>query len=133
MDNEKISFENSKRIRERRMEAQRTITDMVSKTHMETLGREFFNEVVKQQYHHLNKMVFDLAERQGVSVFDICLRYMPEYAEPQVDLAGDGVNMAQELRLVPLPLEFEKGPDYWQDKYLLLKKRMQELIDSIKD
>lgn len=133
MGNVKISFENSKRIQERKLKAMKTISDMASMICMETSVIGSFGEVVKQQNHKLNKLVLDLAERQGVSVFDICLRYMPEYAEPQVDLAGDGVNMAQELRLVPLPLEFEKGPDYWQDKYLLLKKRMQELIDSMED
>ena len=37
------------------------------------------------------------AKRTGVSIYDICLRYMPEYGEPKVDFGGDSVNMTRNI------------------------------------
>jgi hypothetical protein len=36
----------------------------------------------------------------------------------------------QDIRLVPMPFEPDKGPDYWKEKYRRLKERMQELIND---
>ncbi len=35
-----------------------------------------------------------------------------------------------DIRLVPIPFEPDKGPDYWKDKYRRLKERMQEMIND---
>ena len=134
MDDGTISFENSKRIRERRLKVDELI-NQAALDYQQTKGTgpDLIGEITKQQRSHLNREVFNLAEQQGVTVYDICLRYMPQYAEPQIDLSGDHVNMTQEVRLVPMPLELEKGPGYWKGKYFRLKERMQELIDSKED
>jgi len=48
--------------------------------------------------------------------------------------ANDGtVTYEQDIRLVPMPFEPDKGPDYWKDKYRRLKERMQELINDKED
>ena len=134
MDIGTISFENSKRIRERQLKVDELI-NQAALDYQQTKGPgpDLIGEITKLQRSHLNREVFNLAERQGVTVYDICLRYMPQYGEPQIDFSGDHVNMTQEVRLVPMPLEFEKGPGYWKDKYFRLKERTQELIDSKED
>ena len=134
MNDGTISFENSRRMRKRRLK----VDEIVSQSAYERqaaigAGYDMISEIVKQQRSHLNQQVFDLAERQHVSVYDICLKYMPEYGEPKIDLGGDSVNMTQEVRLVPMPLELEKGGGYWKDKYYRLKEHLQELIDDKED
>ena len=55
-------------------------------------------------------------------------------SEPQFSHTDDGtVTYEQDMRLVPMPFEPDKGPDYWKEKYCRLKERMQELIDDRED
>lgn len=133
-DHGTISFENSKRMRERRLKVD-GLVEQAACERQALVGAQhnLINEIVKQERSHLNKQVYDLAERQGVSVYDICLQYMPEYGEPKFDLGGTDVSMTQGVRLVPMPLELEKGGGYWKDKYYRLKEHLQELIDNKED
>jgi len=59
---------------------------------------------------------------------------MPRMPEPQIRHTNYGTfSYEQEIRLVPMPFEPDKGPDYWKEKYLRLKERMQELINDKED
>lgn len=128
-----ISFENMKRMEARRAKVDETLQQ---RAEMLTLhaAKQLLSEIMRQQRSHLNKQVYDLAEQQGVSIYDICLQYMPQMSEPQFSHSDDGtVTYEQDIRLVPMPFESDKDPDYWQGKYRRLKERMQELINDKED
>lgn len=126
-----ISFENMKRMEARRVKVEETLLQAAEIQQLADPADQLISEVMRQQRRHLNKQVYNLAERQGVSIYDICLQYMPKMSEPQFSHADDGtVTYEQDIRLVPMPFEPDKGTDYWKDKYRRLKERMQELIND---
>lgn len=129
-----ISFENMKRMEARRAKVDETLLQAAEVQQMADHTAQLISEVMRQQRSHLNKQVYDLAERQGVSIYDICLQYMPQMSEPQFSHADDcTVTYEQDIRLVPMPFEPDKSTDYWQNKYCRLKERMQELINDKED
>lgn len=129
-----ISFENMKCMEARRVKVDETLLQAAEIQQMANHTDQLISEIMRQQRSHLNKQVYDLAERQGVSIYDICLQYMPRMSEPQFSHADDGtVTYEQDIRLVPMPFEPDKGPDYWKGKYRRLKKLMQELINDKED
>jgi hypothetical protein len=120
-----------KRMEARRAKVDETLLQAAEMQQMADHTGQLISEVMRQQRSHLNKQVYELAERQGVSIYDICLQYMPQMSEPQFSHTDDGtVTYEQDIRLVPMPFEPDKGPDYWKEKYLRLKERMQELIND---
>ena len=129
-----ISFEDMKRMEARRTKVEWTLLQAAGIQQMAGHTDQLISEIMRQQRSHLNKQVYELAERQGVNIYDICLQYMPQMSEPQFSHADDGtVTYEQDIRLVPIPFEPDKGPDYWKDKYRRLKERMQELINDKED
>ena len=129
-----ISFENMKRMEARRAKVDETLLQAAEMQQMADHTDQLISEVMRQQRSHLNKQVYDLAERKNVSIYDICLQYMPQMSEPQISHPNYGTfSYEQEIRLVPMPFEPDKGPDYWKEKYLRLKERMQELINDKED
>lgn len=129
-----ISFENMKRMEARRAKVDETLLQRAEMLTLYAGTDQFLSEVMRQQRSHLNKQVYELAERQGVSIYDICLQYMPKMSEPQFSHTDDGtVTYEQDIRLVPMPFQPEKEPDYWKEKYRRLKERMQELINDKED
>lgn len=133
MEDGTISFENSKRMRSRRWAVDQTLHVMAETQHQLNPAENIYDEIIKRERSHVNKAIFDMAEKNGVSVYDICLQYMPEYSEPKIKHDENGVTFDQDMRLVPMPLELEKGPGYWKSKYYRLKEHLQELIDNKED
>ena len=131
-ENGTISFENSKRMMDRAVKVDDKVRDRAWIERNVNHGK-MFDDIVKEQYGQLNKMVFDEAQRMGVSVYSVCMHFMPEYGEPRIKHDGDSIVMEQDMRLVPMPLELEHGPGYWKGKYFRLKQKMQELIDNKED
>jgi len=126
-----FSYENSKRLMDRSADVHRRINDIVYRGIRET------NE---KAISDLNKMVYELAEKQKCSVWDICFNCVPDYDYPSVDFAElkDAKDPYRytatvEMRLIPLELNFEKGGGYWKDKYYRLKEKLQEIIDNKND
>ena len=133
-DNGVISFENMKRMEARRAKVDEVLLQAAGVQQMADHTTQLISEIKRQQRIHLNKHVYDLAERLGVSIYDICLQYMPKMSEPQFSHADDGtVTYEQDIRLVPMPFEPDKGPDYWEEECRRLKERMQELINNMED
>lgn len=129
-----ISFENMKRIEARRAKVDETLLQRAEMLTLHAANDQLISEIMRQQRSHLNKQVYELAERQGVSIYDICLQYMPQMSEPQFSHADDGtVTYEQDIRLVPIPFEPEKEPDYWKDKYRQLKSKIEKLISEKED
>lgn len=126
-----ISFENMKRMEARRAKVDETLLQAAEMQQMADHTDQLISEVMRQQRSHLNKQVYDLAERKDVSIYDICLQYMPQMSEPQFSHTDDGtISYEQDIRLVNIPFESEKDSGYWKEKYLRLKERMQELIND---
>lgn len=126
-----ISLENMKRMEARRAKVDETLLQRAEMLTLHAANEQLISEIMRQQRIHLNKQVYKLAELQGVSIYDICLQYMPQMSEPQFSHADDGtVTYEQDIRLVPMPFEPDKGPSYWEEKYRRLKERMQQLIND---
>ncbi len=126
----RLSFENSKRITRQSLRIDRKIEELL-------YGG--FGEDIKHVVSAINNAVYELAEKKGVSVYDICYHFMPEEKTiyPELGNMNDFKNarhtITKELRLIPMEFELEKGPGYWKGKYYALKRKMQELIDSKED
>lgn len=126
-----ISFENMKRMKARRAKVDRTLLQSAEMQQMADHTDQLISEVMRQQRSHLNKQVYELAERKNVSIYDICLQYMPQMSEPQINNTDYGTfSYEQEIRLVPMPFEPDKDSGYWKERYFRLKERLQELIND---
>ena len=134
MEPGKISYENAKRMKQRRQKVENML--FVKSVEMQESGLyrdEMFAKIEEQNRRSLNKAIYDFAERTGRNLYDICLQYMPEYSEAQIKHEGDMVYLDQDVRLVPMPMDLEEGPGYWKSKYYRLKEHLQELIDNKED
>ena len=119
----KLSYEDSRLLTQRAEATWSRINDIVERGVAET-----HRQAIKQ----LNKHVYDLAEKNGCSVYDICYSYMPDIGMPEIgyDSMPELMKVRQEIRLMPIKFEFSKGGGYWKGKYFQLKRKLQELIDS---
>lgn len=132
MNKKTLSFENSRRLMDRMSLVDNNLHDIINRHIYEGID-EAYKDVTKQA----NKAVYEMAEKQGVSIWSICLRFVPEYDEKCVykedGIGSPGYTFEVSVKLVPVELEFEKGPGYWKDKYLRLKEKMQNIIDEKDD
>lgn len=129
-----ISFENKKRMEARRAKVDETLLRSAEMQQMADHTDQLISEIMRQQRSNLNKLVYDLAERKDVSIYDICLQYMPRMSEPQINNTDYGTfSYEQEIRLVPMPFEPDKDSGYWKERYFRLKERLQELINDKED
>lgn len=129
-----ISFENMKRMEARRAKVDETLLRSAEMQQMADHTDQLISEIMRQQRSNLNKQVYELAERKNVSIYDICLQYMPQMSEPQINNTDYGTFCyEQEIRLVPMPFEPDKDSDYWKERYFRLKDRLQELINDKED
>lgn len=124
-----LDYEMSNKILARSMEIHDTISDIIHRNICET--REEANK-------RLNKLVYDMAEESGKSIYDICFNTVPDYEYVNKLEPSDGVYPARhigEMRVIIRPLEFDftRNGSYWKKKYFRLKEKMQELIDNKDD
>lgn len=124
-----VSYENSKRLMEQNAKMREQIDMMADIMHKQ-------REQVRKE---VNKAIYDLAEKQGVSIYDVCFHYAPVESVPQInyedikDPLRTNINFEMEVKLVPIKFELEKGGGYWKDKYFRLKEKMQAIIDNKED
>ena len=94
-----------------------------------------FAESEKEMTSKCNKALYDLAEKRGISLWNLCFSVVPRWnqVESDVDLS-DPLNITfnadYRLDLVPLKIDFEHGPDYWEMKYRQLKRKIEKLISE---
>lgn len=82
-----------------------------------------------------NKALYDLAEKTGKSLWDLCFSFVPRWVEQNqsTDMSKpDAVvmNIDYVLELVPLEIDWEHGPDYWEVKYKKLKSDIEKLLNK---
>ncbi len=124
-----VSYENSIRLLERKEQV---------RVKLEELVYDGVCESIKAATSQVNKAVYEMAEKQGCSIWDICFTFFPEYSfvEPKFKIEGKKQSVIRAegiVKLVPLELQLDKGPGYWKDKYLRLKEKIQALIDEKED
>ena len=94
-----------------------------------------FAESKKEMTSKCNKALYDLAEKRGISLWDLCFSVVPRWNEVESDVdMSDPLNITfnadYRLDLVPLEIDFEHGPDYWEMKYRQLKSKIEKLISE---
>lgn len=97
-----------------------------------------FAESEQEMRSKCNKALYDLAEKTGKSIWDLCFSFVPRWREQNqsTDISKpDAVvmNIDYVLELVPLEIDWEHGPDYWEVKYRKLKDAMRKLIEEKQD
>lgn len=97
-----------------------------------------FAESKKEMTSKCNKALYDLAEKRGISLWDLCFSVVPRWNEVESDVdTSDPLNITfnadYRLDLVPLEIDFEHGPDYWEVKYRQLKSKIEKLIREQED
>ncbi len=66
-----------------------------------------------------NKALYELAEARNISLWNLCFSVVPRWKEVESGVnMSDPMNMTlnaeYRLELVPLEIDFEHGPDYWE-------------------
>lgn len=97
-----------------------------------------FAESKKEMTSKCNKALYDLAEKRGISLWDLCFSVVPRWNQVESDVdMSDPLNITfnadYQLQLVPLEIDFEHGPGYWEMKYRQLKSKIEELISEKED
>lgn len=75
-----------------------------------------------------NKLAYEYAERNGLSLWDVCLKTVPGSDFGLLKDEGDKYTMYANVRLVPIEFDFEHSPSYWEEKYHELKNKLEMLI-----
>ena len=95
-----------------------------------------FRESEEQLRSEVNRKLYEMAESAKMSLWDLCFQVVPRMraVDPKTkdskDLEALRFESEYEVVLEPLPLEFEKGPDYWEFKYNRLKASIKKLIED---
>lgn len=94
-----------------------------------------FDEVRKQT----NKLVYDFAEQNGMSIYDVCFTTMPDvrFEEPQRQYRlGDEKRYLMEsakeqtYTITLKPYIYKEDAEMWRDKYFALKEELKKLIED---
>ena len=99
------------------------------------------NHVDKQEADLIaraNMTLYNLAQSRGISLWKLCFEVMPQWESQEVKLntmqqdASETINfnfdIDYELRLVPIVIDWEHGPGYWEKKYRDLRARVAGLL-----
>lgn len=127
--NFELDYELSQKILARSMEIDAKVCDIINRNICKT--REEANK-------RLNKLVYDMAEESGKSVYDICFNTVPDYEYVNKLAPSEGAFPARyigemRVKLRPLEFDFTRNGSHWKKKYFRLKEKMQELINNKDD
>ena len=93
MERIQIDKEFAKAMLEREWEIKQTMQEMVHRQVADSM---------KALHSKMNKQVYEMAERQGVSIWDICFNYIPRLEHELV--MEEGHKFSFVAKLVPCPL-----------------------------
>ena len=86
-----------------------------------------------------NLILYNMAQCRGVSLWKLCFEVMPQWeaSESKIDtMQQDGnvtMNIDYDLHLVPIVIDWEHGPSYWEKKYRDMKERVAGLLEDKED
>lgn len=113
-------YDVSMMLSERAAEVQRRISEILMEDHRKTQ---------QQVTSEANKLAYDLAEKTGQSIWNICLTTLPDYSYDFKDSDGRP-GLVCKIKLLPIEFDFTHSPDYWEKKYYQLKNELQKLLDE---
>lgn len=113
-------YDVSMMVSEKAAEVQRRISEILMEDHRKTQ---------QQVISEANKLAYDLAEKTGQSLWDICLTTLPDYSYDFDDSDGRP-SMVCKITLLPIEFDFTHSPDYWEKKYYKLKNELQKLLNE---
>lgn len=113
-------YDVSMMLSERAAEVQRRISEILMEDHRKTQ---------QQVISEANKLAYDLAEKTGQSLWNICLTTLPDYSYDFKDSDGRP-GLVCKIKLLPIEFDFTHSPDYWEKKYYQLKNELQKLLDE---
>ena len=135
----KISYANSRKMLERAEEVRQKImaaAEQCSQYPRDLLADWLHNDVTDGLRDETNRLLYEFAGKNGMSLHDVCMHYMPVYDFKTNMFDKDGrctPSLDVDISLEPMPLDLEHGPGYWKDKYFKLKERMQKSINDDDD
>ena len=65
----------------------------------------------KSLYSQMNKQIYELAEKQGVSIWDICFNYVPQIDYEHEKLNNGSYNLRTIATIVPLKFHYPNMED----------------------
>lgn len=126
----KLSYPDSMKLIREAAKRDQAIFDLIDGIRLKT--REEATKAV-------NKLLYDTAMEQNVSLYTLCFHSIPEYGIPEINyedykkLGDDGdlrTIITQTIKLKPIEFDFEHDGGYWKNKYYELKKQIQEIINE---
>lgn len=90
---------------------------------LQEIWRENTEKTRQQITSEANKLAYDLAEKEGLSLWDICLRTIPDRSWDMEEVDGK-MTMVVKVKLEPIEFDFTHSPDYWEKKYHELMKKI---------
>lgn len=83
-----------------------------------------------------NMTLYNLAQSRGISLWKLCFEVMPQWESTESKLdttTQDGtmtLNIDYDLHLVPIVIDWEHGPSYWEKKYRDLKEQVAGVLED---
>ena len=102
---------------EKAVAVSRRIQEIVEESHAKT---------IQKVTSEANKLAYDLAERTGRSLWDICLTTIPDRSYDIEEIDGK-MQMVVKVKIEPIEFDFTHSPDYWERKYNELRNKLIEL------
>ena len=102
---------------EKAVAGSRRIQEIVEESHAKT---------IQKVTSEANKLAYDLAERTGRSLWDICLTTIPDRSYDIEEIDGK-MQMVVKVKIEPIEFDFTHSPDYWERKYNELRNKLIEL------
>lgn len=93
---------------------------------LQEILEESHEKTMQKVTSEANKLAFDLAEQTGRSLWDICLTTMPDRSYDMEQIDGK-MQMVVKVKIEPIEFDFTHSPDYWEQKYHELRKKLIEL------
>lgn len=93
---------------------------------LQEILEESHEKTMQKVTSEANKLAFDLAEQTGRSLWDICLTTIPDRSYDMEQIDGK-MQMVVKVKIEPIEFDFTHSPDYWEQKYHELRKKLIEL------
>lgn len=96
---------------------------------MQEILAESHEKTISKVTSEANKLAYDLAEQTGRSLWDICLTTIPNRSYDMEEIDGK-MQMVVKVKIEPIQFDFTHSPDYWEQKYNELRKKLIELTTT---
>lgn len=94
-----VNREMSEKLMQRQVEVQK---------HLENIVQNGIDMGRSKAISEANRLVYELAEKKGMSLWDVCLMCVPDY-DYNLDTDGNDVSVECKIKLIPLEFDFSKN------------------------